>query len=259
MAGLSFANGLNRLLLIFSKGLIDNMLDHQQPLKIGIIDSGIAADFVRATGISLAGAARFTIDWQTKRLISQRYDSSDLHAWLAGDQALDIDDETGHGTAVLSIVQQQLQRPAVYYIAKILDSQMSGSAICLTEAIDWLTNECGVNAINMSLGCDNFHWRARVQDAVDRARANQCLLFGAAGDVPTLPSEADGVISVGIAHQPQKLPTRIDWIALAAEIDIFQGGMWTRAPISTSYACPQMLACSFNTPLNSQQAITTNY
>lgn len=259
MAGLFFASGLNKPLIVFSKGLIGTMLNHQQPLKIGIIDSGIAVNFLRATGTSLAGAAHFSIDWQTKRLITQRYDASDLSAWLAGTQHLDIEDETGHGTAVLSIVQHQLKRPAIYYIAKILDSQMSGSAICLTEAIDWLANECEVDAINMSLGCDNFHWRERVQNAVDKARANQCLLFGAAGDVPTLPSEADGVISVGIAHQPQKLPTRIDWMALAAEIDIFQGGTWTRVPISTSYACPQMLACSFNTTLNSQQAITTNY
>lgn len=219
---------------------------HQQPLKIGIIDSGIAGDFLRATGTPIAGAAHFSIDWQSKRLLTQRYDSSDLNTWLEGNQPLDIEDETGHGTAVLSIVQHQLNRPAVYYIAKILDSQMSGSAICLTEAIDWLSNECGVDAINMSLGCDNFHWRERVQAAVDRARAKQCLLFGAAGDVPTLPSEAEGVISVGIAQQPEKLPRRIDWMALDSEVDIYQSGSWTRVPISTSYACPQLLACCLN-------------
>lgn len=225
----------------------------QTPLKIGIIDSGVALDFLRISATPIAAAACFSVDWQAKRLITQRYDHRDLNAWLAGTQTLDLEDEIGHGTAVLSIVQRHLQRPAVYYIAKILDSQMSGSAICLTEAIDWLTNECDVDAINMSLGCDNFHWRERVQSAVDKARAKQCLLFGAAGDVPTLPSEAEGVISVGIAQQHEKMPRRIDWVALDSKIDLFQNGTWTQAPISTSYACPQMLACSLNTAKQSRQ------
>lgn len=218
----------------------------QPPLKIGIIDSGIALDFLRLSATPIAAAARFSIDWQAKRLITQRYDHSDLGAWLAGSQALDLEDETGHGTAVLSIVQRHLQRPAVYYIAKILDSQMSGSAICLTEAINWLVDECAVDAINMSLGSDNFQWRERVQTAVNKARANQCLLFGAAGDIPTLPSEAEGVMSVGIAQQPEKLPRRIDWMALDSEIAIFQHSRWQTVPMSTSYACPLLLACTFN-------------
>ena len=227
------------------------------PLKIGIIDSGVALDFLRLTATPIAAAAHFSIDWQAKRLITQHYDASDLTAWLAGSQALDLHDDTGHGTAVLSILQRQLTRPAVYYIAKILDNQMSGSAICLTEAIDWLNHECGVDAINMSLGSDNFQWRERVQTAVDKARANQCLLFGAAGDIPTLPSEAEGVISVGIAQQPEKLPRRIDWMALDSEIEIFQRGSWIISPISTSYACPLLLACTFNAdPANADHTNT---
>lgn len=218
----------------------------QLPLKIGIIDSGITKEFLQHTGATVAAAARFDIDWQAKRLTIQRYDTSDLSAWLAGTQTLEIDDATGHGTAVISILHRELQLPVIYYIAKILNDNMSGSAICLTEAIDWLSSECQVDVINMSLGCDNFYWQARVQAAVDRAGSNNCLLFGAAGDIPTLPSEAEGVISIGVARHQQKRPTRIDCMALDSEITIFQQGYWTNVPISSSYACPQLLALTLN-------------
>lgn len=222
----------------------------QRPLKIGIIDSGIDPIFLRQSGLILEEAASFTIDWSEKRLLTRHYDRTDIDQWLAGNNTLTITDNSGHGTAVASILQRELQRPAIYYLAKILDHELSGSAICLTEAIHWLVTHAAVDAINMSLGTDNFHWQERIQNAVNLAQEAGCHLFSAAGDIPTLPSIAEGVKSAAIPALVQKHPhIKADWVALNPRIDIYQSGAWMEAAMATSYACPLMLACAYNSSL----------
>jgi hypothetical protein len=214
------------------------------PLKIGVIDSGISLDFLRATSLNINAGANFFIDWKKKILNSIFYDTSDIRNWREGLLDLSIDDQSGHGTAVTSILHRNIAAPVEFHIAKILDKQQSGSAICLLAAMDWLINDAKVDFINLSLGTDNWVMHSQMQALVEQANENNCKLFSAAGDIPTLPSELVGVTSVGIPALAlkNKKGVKLDCIALPSSVLIFRDNQWSMSETSTSYACPITLS-----------------
>lgn len=219
------------------------MVMQPEVLKIGIIDSGISLDFLQATDINLKAGANFFIDWERKNLNSIFYDAADILHWKNGTTTLDIEDKSGHGTAVSSIIYRNATTPIEFYIAKILDEQQSGSAICLLAALSWLINDVKTNYINLSLGTHNLNFHTQMLALVKQANVQQCKIFSAAGDIPTLPSELAGVTAVGIpGTKPHNPPVKVDTIVSAASITIFQNGAWTEAALSTSFACPLRLA-----------------
>lgn len=213
------------------------------PLKIGIIDSGISADFLRATSINVMSGATFQIDWEQKKLHSFFCDKNDIINWRNNITELVIADQSGHGTAVASILYQNIPFPVEFYIAKILDEQVSGSAICLLAAMKWLLQQIGAQYINLSLGTTNWQLHPQMIELVAEAQLKNCQLFAAAGDIPTLPSELAGVTAVGIAGaQLHNTTVKVDCIAPVSSVVIFRDNKWVEVDLSTSFACPLMLA-----------------
>jgi subtilisin family serine protease len=223
-----------------------------KPLKVGIIDSGISLALLQATNLQLRAGANFFIDWERKNLNSIFYDETDIADWRSGAIDLDIDDKSGHGTAVSSILYRNVTAPVEFYVAKILDKQQSGSAISLLAALKWLVNDLNVDYVNLSLGTDNWNIYTPMLALVEQAISKQCTLFSAAGNVPTLPSEILGVIAIGTTELAQKntANVKIDCTALPSSLYIFHENQWLDVAISTSYACPLMLANYCNALIN---------
>lgn len=220
------------------------MATHATPLKIGIIDSGISLAFMQATAANVVAGANFSVNWEQKKLHSVYYDSTDIAHWCEEKTNLEIDDRSGHGTAVASIIFRNIKRPIEFYIAKILDEQQSGSAVALLSALHWLVNEIRADLVNLSLGTNNWQAYNPMQELVKQAQQNNCKLFSAAGNIPTLPSELEDVTAVGIPtlEEEQKEPIKLDCIALEKSVTIFRGHQWHETEITTSYACPLILA-----------------
>ena len=216
----------------------------KMPLKIGVIDSGISLSFLCATSVQINAAANFVIDWDQKVLHSIFYDACDIDSWREGSSDLAIDDQSGHGTAVVSILFQNITDPVEFYIAKILDKQQSGSAICLLAALRWLISDAKVDVINLSLGTDNWSLQPEMLALVEQADENNCKLFSAAGDIPTLPSELIGVTSVGTSElaRNNRNGVKLDCVALPSAVLVFRDRAWMLSEISTSYACPISLS-----------------
>lgn len=214
------------------------------PLKIGVIDSGISLGFLRVTSLKLRAAASFSIDWERKTLNSLFYDENDIQSWREGRFDLAIDDQSGHGTAVASILHLNIPDPVEFHIAKILDERQSGSAICLLAALRWLISDANVDFINLSLGTDSWALHSEMLALVEQASENNCKIFSAAGDIPTLPSELAGVMSVGTPElaRHNKNDVKLDCIALPSSVLIFRDNAWSYSEISTSYACPISLS-----------------
>jgi Subtilase family len=215
-------------------------------LKIGIVDSGLSLDFLRATSAKVSAAANFCINWEQKILNSTFFDECDIQNWREGQCDLAIDDQSGHGTAVASILYQNIARPVEFYIAKILDGQQSGSAICLLAALRWLICDAKVDFINLSLGTDNWNLHAEMLALVEQASESNCRLFSAAGNIPTLPSELAGVMSVGTSElsRHNKNGVKLDCVALPSSVLVFRDRAWILSEVSTSYACPISLSDS---------------
>lgn len=216
----------------------------KMPLKIGVIDSGIALDFVRTSSIEISAAANFVIDWEMEVLNSIFYDEYDIDSWREGASDLSIDDPSGHGTAVVSILFQNISDPVEFYIAKILDKQQSGSAISLLAALRWLINDKKVDFINLSLGTDNWNLHSEMLALVEQAVERNCKLFSAAGDIHTLPSELPGVMSVGTSElaRHNRNGVKLDCVALPSSVLVFRDHAWVLSEMSTSYACPISLS-----------------
>ena len=217
---------------------------YRNPLKIGVVDSGISSTFLRSTSVKVSAGAFFSLDFHKKTLNTFFCDGSDISSWREGVATLGIDDKSGHGTAVTSIIYRNIPVPVEFYIAKILDEQQSGSALCLLAALHWLINDVKADCVNLSLGTDNWKVRRQMLELVEQAGARGCMIFSAAGDVPTLPSELTGVTAVGISRlsRNNNVGVKLDCIALPSTVEIFQGNGWTTSEISTSYACPLVLS-----------------
>ena len=95
------------------------------------MDSGVSVGFLRGAGLSLAGAASFTVDREARRLESRVHSREELAAWRDGGSVLeDLEDPHGHGTAVLSILLDQGRAGAgvEWYVASVAPCWMGGCA-----------------------------------------------------------------------------------------------------------------------------------
>ncbi|TSC33955.1 S8 family serine peptidase [Corallococcus sp. Z5C101001] len=214
--------------------------------KLGIIDSGVEAAFVRDHGIHLAGAAHFTLDLKAQVLEASSYERQELEAWRAGASPLDLEDTNGHGTAILSILHDQVRPwPDVeLYVARILDEGVRGHSLCLVEALGWMLDEVGVDLLNLSLGTTQRALEAPMREVVDRAVARGALILCSAGAMPTLPAQLESVVSVGDSALMEQVgaDVKVDHVVKERGVKLYMGGRWRQAPMTTSFACAMAAA-----------------
>ncbi|RKH61563.1 S8/S53 family peptidase [Corallococcus llansteffanensis] len=214
--------------------------------KVGVIDSGVEVAFLREHAIPLAGAARFTLDLDAQVLETRAYEHPELEAWRAGESALDLEDTHGHGTAILSILYDQVRPwPDVeLYVARVLDQGVRGHSLCLVEALGWMLDEVGVDLLNLSLGTTLRALETPMREVIDRAVARGAVVACAAGGVPTLPAQLESVVSVGDpALMEQAHPdVKVDHVVKEREVKLYMGGRWMQAPMTTSFACAVAVA-----------------
>ncbi|WP_375756605.1 S8/S53 family peptidase [Corallococcus exercitus] len=211
-------------------------------MKVAVVDSGVSVGFLRGAGLSLAGAASFTVDREARRLESRVHSREELAAWRHGGSALeDLEDPHGHGTAVLSILLDQ-GRPGddvEWYVARVLDGRMRGDSLCLLEALEWLTQDVRPDLINLSLGTVGRAFEAPLTALLERAAEQGSVVLCAAGPVSGLPSGMPSVVTVAdaaMAHALRKGDI-VDHVEDAATVRLYADGAWRERPLTSSYAC----------------------
>lgn len=214
--------------------------------KVGVIDSGVEVAFLREHAMALTGAACFTLDLDAQVLETRAYERPELEAWRAGASTLDLEDTHGHGTAILSILYDQVRPwPDVeLYVARVLDQGVRGHSLCLVEALGWMLDEVGVDLLNLSLGTTLRAMETPMREVIDRAVARGAVIACAAGGVPTLPAQLESVVSVGDpALMEQAHPdVKVDHVVQEREVKLYMGGRWMQAPMTTSFACAVAVA-----------------
>ncbi|WP_223642421.1 S8/S53 family peptidase [Corallococcus sp. EGB] len=211
-------------------------------MKVAIVDSGVSVGFLRGAGLSLAGAASFTVDREARRLESRVHSREELAAWCDGGSVLeDLEDTHGHGTAVLSILRGQGRPPddVAWYVARVLDGRMRGDSLCLLEALEWLTRDVRPDLINLSLGTVGRAFEAPLTALLDRAVEQGSLVLCAAGPVAGLPSGMPSVVTVADAATAHALRRGdvVDHVEHAASVRLYSDGAWCERPLTSSYAC----------------------
>ncbi len=216
------------------------------PVKLGIIDSGVEVAFLREHALSLAGAASFSLDLEARALEVRGYDREELEAWRGGAGTVDLEDAQGHGTAVLSILQDRVRPwPDVeLYVARILDPELRAHSLCLVEALGWMLDEVGVELLNLSLGTTQRALEAPMREVIDRAVARGAIIVCAAGGEPALPALLESVVAVGAAALMEQGLTgmKVDRVVAEREVRLYRGGSWREAPMTTSFACAVVAA-----------------
>lgn len=216
-------------------------------MKVGIIDSGVEVAFLREHALQLAGGACFTIDLGAQVLETRSYDRDELEAWRNGAGPADLEDEHGHGTAVLSILQDQV-RPwppdLELYVARIFHQEVRAHSLCLVEALGWMLDEVGVELLNLSLGTTQRALEAPMREVIDRAVERGAVVVCAAGELPTLPAHLASVVAVGDPGLMEKVGpgAKVDHVVRERAVRLYMGGRWHEVPMTTSFACAVAVA-----------------
>jgi hypothetical protein len=140
-------------------------------VRVAVVDSGVAVGHPHVAGVR-GGVA------------------------LVGDDADDIRDRFGHGTAVAAAIRQHA--PACELVAvRVFDAGLATTARVLCAAIAWAADQ-SARLVNLSVGTTNAMHASAFEQAVARARAAGCLVVSAAADhgVVLLPGCMPGVIGV---------------------------------------------------------------
>lgn len=211
------------------------------PLHIGIIDSGIDVRLVREYSLSIGRAIHIRLDADARALEMLEYEPADIEAWRQGSASLELQDDSGHGTSVASILHDQLgpTRQLVFHIARILDAGDNCHPLCLVEALRWMVEDVRPHAVNMSLGTPDQRVREPLLALVRTAQTHGIRLFAAAAAEPTYPSELEAVTAVGEPGLPAALSNTL---IHDPDIRLYRQGTWVRQPTLSSFACPLALA-----------------
>lgn len=230
-------------------------------VKIGIIDSGVAVDFLRHhPAIQVVEGASFRLDRERRILERTVYDRGDILAWRRGETALELEDRvpggesdgspglrTGHGTVILSIVWRAIERARIagrspmFALARALDSASDGMArgegLCLVGALEWMVEEVRPTILGLSLGTAHAGLRPSMERVVAEARRLGIRIFSAPGREPTLPSELADVIAVADRELASRPDLKIDRTVVDETVEAWFGGRWCHLPMTASYAC----------------------
>jgi subtilisin family serine protease len=143
------------------------------PVRVGIIDSGIHASHPHVNGV--AGGIAITRD---------------------GSEEPDYVDRIGHGTAVAAVIREKAPEAAIFAV-KVFHDVLATRVESLIQGIDWCVAQ-RMDLINLSLGTQNTAHEALLRAAVDRVTATGIRLVAAYEDqgVRWLPGCLPGVVPV---------------------------------------------------------------
>ena len=136
-------------------------------VRVGIVDSGINPDHAHVGRV--AGGVNIQHDGE----------------------AADYIDRIGHGTAVAGVIREKAPDSELYAV-RIFDRQLATTIGALMRGLEWCM-ERKLHIINVSVGTANQLHRARLQDFVDRAHANEVFVVSAADMLPGALPRAIGV------------------------------------------------------------------
>lgn len=171
--------------------------DSGEHVKVAVMDSGVDA----ISGIELAGQANLVED--------EQYVASYMN------------DMTGHGTAVASIIQS-VDPDAEIYSVRVLDEGNSANLQRVVRGIYWCI-ENNINVINMSFGSMT---RSEILEmAIDDATEAGITVVAAAGNSGEngveYPAAYDDTIAVGSVDNNAELT---DFTAVGEEVDVVAPG-----------------------------------
>lgn len=132
---------------------------------------------------------------------------------LDGSPFVSVDDEVGHGTAVIAAIQEKAPE-AGYYAVKVFGAALRTNASLLTQAIEWAIDQ-RMDLVNLSLGTSNPERRAELQALAGRAVRAGVLLIAAArhrNGQPAFPGALDGVIGVEVDWDLPRHTYRAAWV-----------------------------------------------
>lgn len=134
-------------------------------IRLGVIDSGVSAQWLDTSPVGLAGWRDFT-----------------------GADALE--DRLGHGSAVATAVQTN---GVCLWMARVFDDRLACPVSRITAAIEWLLG-VGVDIINMSFGMARSDERLETLIAQALGRGVVMIAAAPAQGRPVYPSAFSGVI-----------------------------------------------------------------
>lgn len=212
-------------------------------VKIGLIDSGIRADFAEITGAVVTQGVNYLVSEDSK-------------------ERTDTDDYVGHGTFVASIIASDVVGIAPW--AEIIPLKCFGtkrtSISYIVSAIYAAVDDYHCDIINMSLGTatDNPFLR----EAIDYAYDSGTILIAASGnlsnravsagnDVLYYPAAYDKVIGVGAVDSEKQIASfsvqnKSVWVTAPGDgvTGLSRSGTGYKSGGGTSYAAPYVAAAA---------------
>jgi subtilisin family serine protease len=163
-------------------------------VRIAIIDSGVAAGHPHIGGIS-GGTS------------------------LVGDDASDVADRLGHGTAVTAAIHERAPGAELVPV-RVLDRQLATSARILARAIDWAV-DAGVQLVNLSLGTINEAHVPLFQASVDAARERGVIVVSAREHDGALwfPGSLEGALGVVASREAPRHGVGVTPDALGCSVE----------------------------------------
>jgi hypothetical protein len=144
-------------------------------VRVAVVDSGVHAEHPHVGGIS-GGVA---LDGN-------------------GDEAGDLVDRLGHGTAVAAAIREKAPDVELL-VVKVFDRRLVTTGAALVGGIRWAASQ-GVHLINLSLGTTNLEHRGTLSAAIDEAARHGAVVVSAAPQPGAhwLPGALPGVVSVDV-------------------------------------------------------------
>ncbi|MEJ5284676.1 MAG: hypothetical protein ACP5Q5_06830 [Brevinematia bacterium] len=213
-------------------------------VHIGVIDSGVNREFVKSYHVNIESAAIFNINPSKSCIEIIEYEKDDIEKWKKG-FINHLSDESGHGTAVLSILYQKC--PNVYFsLAKILESDNKGYSICLVEALNWMIDIVRPNFMNISLGTDDERIKKKLYRLTKKAKKMGINIYSAIGGEKSYPGVFDTVVGVSKDKVVKQDIKKVEMFNSNEKVKIFWNGNWEIVEIEPSLACAMVLGDTIN-------------
>lgn len=198
-------------------GLKNAQLDRAQSLATG---SGVTVA-VLDTGISILTAELFLRTVDGYDFVNNDRYPYEAPNWLDDDRDGQIDEGSGHGTFVSSIIAAATRNARIMPI-RVLNSDGNGTPEMVAKGIRYAADR-GANIINLSLSSDTDD--AAVRAAIEYAAGKGVVIIAAALSSNSqigFPAGYAGVISVGAIDRSNTIPNFA--LANATQIDVFAPG-----------------------------------
>lgn len=129
--------------------------------KVAIIDSGVYLDHPTLKNAKINGFA-LNYDEKTETICFSNF----------------YDDVIGHGTAVASIIYN-IAPEAEITVIKVLDDELSISPVHLQKVLEYISENCSFDIINMSFGIVEYEEIGRIEELCNRLIENDTIIISA--------------------------------------------------------------------------------